>query len=65
MGVYLRDQPDGTPLHAWPDDTLLEAAGAPAVGRSGEIWQPVRAPDGSTGWVKKRYLLEASATRSP
>jgi hypothetical protein len=64
MGVYLRAQPDGSPLHAWPDNTPMEAAGAPAVGRTGEIWQPVRAPDGSTGWVKERYLLDARATGS-
>jgi hypothetical protein len=33
-------------------------------GRTREIWQPVRAPDGGTRWVKKRYLLDAYATRS-
>jgi hypothetical protein len=64
IGVYLRVQPDGSPQHAWPDDTLMQAAGAPAVGRTGEIWQPVRAPDGSTGWVKRRYLLEPPSTPS-
>jgi hypothetical protein len=65
MGVYLRAEPDGAPLHARPDNKLVEAAGAPAVGRTGEIWQVVRAPDGSTGWVEKRYLVDAHATRSP
>jgi hypothetical protein len=65
MGVYLRAQPDGSPQHAWPDNTVMEAAGEPAIGRTGEVWQPVRAPDGSTGWVKMRYLLDARGTRSP
>jgi hypothetical protein len=64
MGVYLRVEPDGSPLHAWPDNTPMEAAGAPVVGRTGEIWQPVRAPDGSAGWVKRRYLLDPPNTRS-
>ena len=65
MGVYLRARPDGPPLHAWPDNTPMEAAGAPVVGSAGEVWQPVRAPDGSTGWVKKRYLLDAHGNALP
>jgi hypothetical protein len=65
MGVYLRAQPDGSPMQAWPDNTPMQLAGAPVVADTGEIWQPVRAPDGSTGWVKKRYLLDAGATRAP
>jgi SH3-like domain-containing protein len=59
LGVYLREQPDGTAMRAWPDGTPMEASGAPALGNGGEVWQRVRAPDGETGWVKKRYLLSA------
>ncbi len=40
-------------------------SGAPAIGSMGEVWQPVRAPDGSTGWVKRRYLLDAQGNASP
>ena len=50
---------------AWPDNTPIEAAGAAVVGSAGEVWQPVRAPDGSTGWVKKRYLLDAHGNALP
>jgi hypothetical protein len=57
LGVYLRTGPDGQPLHAWPDGTVLQAAGASAVGTTGEVWHKVRAPDGQVGWVKDRYLL--------
>ncbi len=58
-GVYLRVQPDGSTLRAWPDDTLMEAAGVPVIGSGGEVWHHVRAPDGSIGWVKQRYLMIA------
>jgi hypothetical protein len=64
-GVYLRAEPDGATLRAWPDNTPMEAAGAAATGRGGEAWQHVRAPDGSTGWVKTRYLLGARTTDTP
>ena len=59
LGVYLRTKPDGPTLRAWPDDTPMEAAGPPALESGGEIWQQVRAPDGTTGWVKERYLVGA------
>jgi hypothetical protein len=57
LGVYLRVKPDGATLRAWPDNTPMDAAGSQAVGITGEVWQQVRAPDGTTGWVKQRYLL--------
>jgi hypothetical protein len=59
LGVYLRVKPDGPTLRAWPDDTPMEAAGATAIGSGGEVWYQVRAPDGTTGWVKERYLVGA------
>lgn len=57
--MYLRVQPDGPRLHAWRDGTLMEATGAAAIGSGGEVWQHVRAPDATTGWVKQRYLVVA------
>jgi len=62
-GVYLRAQPDGETLRAWPDNTPMEAAGASSIGSGGEVWENVRAPDGSTGWVKTRYLVDAPKDR--
>jgi hypothetical protein len=59
LGVYLRAKPDGPTMRAWPDSTLMEAVGAPAIGSGGEVWNHVRAPDGGTGWVKERYLVDA------
>jgi hypothetical protein len=59
LGVYLRVQPDGATLRAWPDNTPMETVGTTAFGSGGEVWHHVRAPDGSTGWVKERYLVAA------
>lgn len=61
-GVALRKTAGTTErLKAWPDDTKMTVVGAD-VEAAGEKWSNVRDPDGTVGWIAKKYLVAAVAT---
>ncbi len=55
IGAYVRAEPRGQGITAWPDSTLLEIVGADRS-VDGEVWRNVRDQKGSNGWIKADYL---------
>jgi len=59
QGVYLRRTPMmADKLRAYPDGTELQVTGADVAG-DGNRWRPVRAPDGSEGYIPVNYVAAA------
>jgi hypothetical protein len=64
-GVYLRRTPAmADKLRAYPDGTPLQVTG-PAVNEDSSRWYPVRAPDGSDGYVPAAYVAFARPPAPP
>lgn len=59
QGVFVRDFSNLARLRAWPDGTVLELIGDD-VERDGQLYTPVRDPDGRQGLVPSQYLVAAS-----
>lgn len=64
IGAYVRKDPKGAGIVAWPDGTVLEIIG-PDQTVDGEVWRNVRDERGNSGWTKKDYLCETSPLRTP
>ncbi|MCC7107165.1 MAG: hypothetical protein IT307_18690 [Chloroflexi bacterium] len=56
-GVAILDQPGGTTIRQWPTGTLVTALGEVRSGPAGSLWQRVRDPEGSVGWIQSQFLL--------
>ncbi len=58
-GVFIRNTPDlEDKVKAWPDGTEMVEVGPPrSLGQT--IWNNVRDPDGTVGWVPAQYLVKA------
>ena len=64
-GVYLRQTPQlDDRLTAYPDGTRLVVLG-PDVEGDGRTWKPVRAPDGSEGYVPLQYTVTSPNVATP
>lgn len=59
MGAYVRAEPKGTGIQAWPDGTKLDIVG-PDRDTGGEVWRNVRDGRGNNGWIKADYLCPVS-----
>lgn len=56
-GVYLRQSPRmDDKLRPWPDNTPMVVIG-PRVEGDGHMWEKVRAPDGSEGYIPAEFLI--------
>ena len=66
-GVNIRRTPDlGDRIKAWPDGTQMVRVG-PSVTVESRIWENVRDPDGTVGFIPAQYLIteqQAAATRA-
>lgn len=58
MGAFIRTEPKGSGIMAWPDNTKLAVVGADR-NVDGEVWRNVQDDKGSVGWIKKDYLCPA------
>jgi len=60
IGVYLRVAPDSQErLRAYPEGTLLQSIDAAPTSTGSGRWRHVRAPDGTEGWMREKYLAPA------
>ena len=58
-GVYIRRTPNlEDRINAWPDGTQMVRVGA-SVTVDSKIWENVRAPDGTVGFIPAQYLITA------
>lgn len=55
IGAYVRAEPGGAGLRAWPDGTALEIVGADR-NVDGAVWRNVQDDQGNKGWTKTDYL---------
>lgn len=66
-GVYIRKTPNlEDRIKAWPDGTQMVRVG-PSVTVESRIWENVRDPDGTVGFIPAQYLIteqQAAATRA-
>ena len=55
IGAYIRAEPKGSGIVAWPDGVRLKLAG-PDRSVDGEVWRNVQDEKGNTGWTMTDYL---------
>lgn len=64
-GVFLRRTPaQSDRIKAFADGTALDVTGPP-VQAEGQTWLPVRAPDGTDGFVPERYTVATAPVAPP
>ena len=64
IGAYIRAEPKGAGVLAWPDGTKLEIVG-PDRSIEGEVWRNVRDEKNNSGWTRTDYLCPVSPAPPP
>ncbi|MDP2660330.1 MAG: hypothetical protein Q8R28_06345 [Dehalococcoidia bacterium] len=61
IGAYIRTEPDGEGMMAWPDGARLRIIG-PDQTVGGEVWRNLQDERGNQGWTRADYLCAAGAS---